>query len=183
MSTYELPGYLQSFGIPSVDDVRYETSTRGYAARGYLSDAQASLSEAWEQCVEEIDRLESLEDGWDGYGGLGIGSEAIGAARLACARFSVANLPVPDISPKSGGTIGLSWDLEDAEAYIEIGNTTFSGYLKIGNFEPALFQGAAVEISAEHLIPLLQIRLPFDAAGYTISDIKINPELIYGSAA
>ncbi|MFM0543989.1 hypothetical protein PQR29_04600 [Paraburkholderia strydomiana] len=178
-----LPDYIRTYPIAGAVEYQYEPVAYEHMISHHIPDTQASAVEAWERCFEEIDELAQLQLNWDGYGGHALGAGAVQAAIRACVAFSRANLPVPEISPKSGGTIGLSWELAEGEAYIEIGNTTFSGYLTVENFETALFSGAADEIVPELLFPLLQAEPASQLAGYTIADIKINPELVYGFAA
>ncbi|MCY0389141.1 hypothetical protein OVY01_18505 [Robbsia sp. Bb-Pol-6] len=143
----------------------------------------ASSFMEWEHCLREIDKFANFENDWNGYGGVAIGADALAAARRVCAQLASTGLPCPEVVPKSSGTIGFSWEFADTEAYLEIGNTTFSGYLQINNFEPALFSGDVDDFSPIYFYPLRNDASGVSSGSYTIANIEIGPELVYGLAA
>ncbi|WP_154234291.1 hypothetical protein [Burkholderia pseudomallei] len=184
MNSYEfLSKHFAALEMRSASESPTDYSVQESIFYQQVPEIRVSLFEAWERCVDEIANLASLESDWDGYGACPIGDLAVAAALRACGLFYASNLPVPEVSPKSAGTIGLSWDFPDSEAYIEIGNTKYSGYLVIENFEPALFSGEADEIFPELLYPLTGATPQFNAAWDTIAEIKISQETVYGFAA
>lgn len=186
MNLYDVPS--SSFDDPWLKDELPREYAAAYDSRAYypaypVAETPASVVEAWEKCIDEINSLGTLEHNWDGYGGHAIGEAAMNAALRACVVFATANLPAPEASPKSSGTIGLSWELSDAEAYLEIGNTTFSGYLSLPDYEPALLGGPVDEIGPALLYPLVMATSGFDIGGHGISGVQTSAGIEYGIAA
>lgn len=77
----------------------------------------------------QIEALSKLEENWDGYGGLPTTRESRVYARRFLAHASPAILN-PEITPSSNGTIGLEWQSNHGEAYLEIGRTRYSGHIQ-----------------------------------------------------
>src|SRR5204863_10222506 len=85
-----------------------------------------------------------------------------------------AGIPVPEVMPKSGGTMGFEWDVGTAEAYLEIGNTKFSGYVKSEDHEAILIEGRAGEFD-ERIVMLIQEALfPPATVSNTINLIEVG---------
>ena len=119
---------------------------------------QSSFSSVYAYSIERerqdlenfILNLKGLEEDWDGYGGLPIYQEVVdhGLNLLNVIKL-FPDLPNPIITPKSNGTISVTWETSNGVGYIEIGRTRFSGYLQIGDSKPAYFQGLAHSIEYE----------------------------------
>ena len=123
------------------------------------SDAALSAAAKIESCRSArsiIDELGDLEQDWDGYGALPISERARNNARRFIEILEAAplDLSAPDISPRSSGTISMEWETGDAEAYLEIGNTRFSGYVKASGQDAVYLQGSADAID-QNIIALI----------------------------
>jgi hypothetical protein len=79
-----------------------------------------------------MQRLGDLRHGWDGYGALPIRPETLRNARafLRLTAGYAESLPIPEVSPHSNGTISLEWQHGSAEAYVEIGKSRLSGFVR-----------------------------------------------------
>ena len=65
-------------------------------------------------------RFEALPEEWDSYGGATISPTAISEARRVLTATINLNLPEPWTAPGGDGGIGIQWDLERIELYIDI---------------------------------------------------------------
>lgn len=85
-----------------------------------------------EAALRLIADLESLEVGWDGYGAIPIPSEVRNNALAAISQIAAwqGKIPVPTITPRAVGTIGLTWEGEMGEAYLELGKTRITGFIE-----------------------------------------------------
>lgn len=112
--------------------------------RGVAPNVQrdAELSAAF----TTIDEFRSMGENWDGYGALTIADAvATNAKRALVTLLTVA--PCPDLSPNPNGTISMEWESESGYAVLEIGNTRFSFYLRVGTRKLPSLAGSANEIS------------------------------------
>jgi hypothetical protein len=110
------------------------------------------------RCLSQgIDSFGELLDNWDGYGASSISAQArnnaLGFVRVIEA-YPFA-MPRPDILPKPTGTISFEWETAHAEAYIEIGNTRYSGFIKRGWQQPIFLQGQA-DAMDQQLVAVVQ---------------------------
>jgi hypothetical protein len=98
----------------------------------------------------------TLRQNWDGYGASPISREACAHARRFIDMIEAApgGLPIPDISPMPSGTISFEWETPDAHAYLEVGNTAYSGFIKTEQ-GPFLLQGVADYLD-QQVISLIQ---------------------------
>jgi len=95
-----------------------------------------------------INELGELESDWDGHGGLSISKTIINHAIKFIDIISFfPDLPNPEVSPKSNGIISFIWETSYGEGYIEIGNTTYSGYLLIPSQGNIFLEGVANSIN------------------------------------
>ena len=76
-----------------------------------------------------VEAIGHLESGWDGYDALPISLDVCTNARRFLAA-SPSTLPAPEITPTSNGTINFEWSGYEADAYLEIGRTRFSGHIQ-----------------------------------------------------
>jgi hypothetical protein len=123
--------------------------------------------------IREVGRLEA---DWDGYGALPISKMvASNALRfIDVVESQHSKLPNPEISPKSTGTISMEWDSIQGEAYLEIGNSRFSFFIRSKSDEKLLVEGDAGAISDE--IPTLVERILYPPVSYstTVNTITIG---------
>lgn len=92
---------------------------------------------------ESINELGSLQDNWDGYGASSISDQARRHALLFIDMIEAApsGVPIPDVSPTPSGTVAFEWETHDGQAYLEIGNTRYSGYIKLDRQAPTFIYG------------------------------------------
>ena len=94
---------------------------------------------------QSVENLRTLEDNWDGYGGSSVSPQA----RQHALRFidmieaAPGRLPFPEISPTPSGTIAFEWEAHETVVYVEIGNTRYSGYIRLDRQQPTFLQGQA----------------------------------------
>jgi hypothetical protein len=100
---------------------------------------------------ETINELSTLEDNWDGYGASRISGQACQHALhfVDIIEAAPAGVPLPDVSPTSSGTIAFDWEMQNSQAYLEIGNTRYSGYLRSDMRPPTFVQGQADLLSQQ----------------------------------
>ncbi|MDD2468528.1 MAG: hypothetical protein PHI97_31505 [Desulfobulbus sp.] len=97
----------------------------------------------WERLKLKANVFLSLEDDWDGYGAVGIDSVVV---NNFCRIIDLLQKNrwvkcVPDINPVASGTISLSWEFNNVEAYLEIGRTRYSGYVQSEEQDPVMVEG------------------------------------------
>jgi hypothetical protein len=92
-----------------------------------------------------IKELADLGENRDGYGAAAISEQTRDNALRFVSLIAAAphGLPAPEISPKPNGTISFEWETPRVEAYLEIGNTRYSGFVTTDQQPPALFEGYA----------------------------------------
>lgn len=90
-----------------------------------------------------IDEFRCLRENWDGYGAAAICEQVCNNAQrfIDIIDASPVGLPIPNVAPMPTGTISFEWETEHAEAYLEIGTTRFSGFIKPNRQEPTFFEG------------------------------------------
>ena len=97
----------------------------------------------WENIKSIAKDFLTLENDWDGYGSVAIDSIVVNNS-IRIIDILQANKwirYVPDVSPVASGTISLSWEYNDIEAYLEIGRTRYSGYIQNDNQAPIMIEG------------------------------------------
>jgi hypothetical protein len=128
-----------------------------------------------------IDELALLQENWDGYGASAISRQACEHARYFLNEIEASpfEVPIPDISPKPTGTISFEWEAPHAEAYIEVGNTRYSGFIRVyGQKQPVLLQGDASSID-QNIVALIHNAMavpPPAASAPTIVEIRAQPQ-------
>ncbi len=106
------------------------------------SSFSSSVGTEKANAVGAIGRLGLLEEDWDGYGATPITVEAQQNAITAIESFP-EDLPMPEIDPNPNGTISFDWASPLGSAYLEMGNTRFSFYVKWHHGKPILANGMA----------------------------------------
>lgn len=118
-----------------------------------VAQLQASIVSASlrNDSVKRVEELGRLEDNWDGYGGFAPSKVVCEYAGQLVNRIAVfQNLPSPEITPSPSGTVVFTWETKGAEAILEIGDNTFSGYIEqSGIFVP--FVGETRELGENEL--------------------------------
>ncbi|NUA26140.1 hypothetical protein [Cupriavidus basilensis] len=121
---------------------------------------------------QQIRTLSALEDDWDGYGAVPVHPETISNA-VGAARSLEKVVGLADIYPNPNGTISLEWESAAGYAYLEVGRTRFSFYVKPLNGKTVSADGKANDISpvlgdlvSERLFPARQTSCP-------VTDISI----------
>jgi hypothetical protein len=125
---------------------------------------------------KSIDAFRTLRENWDGYGAAAISPIACDNARYFIDLIEAApfGLPAPELSPTPAGTISFEWEGSHAEAYLEIGNTRYSGFIKIDyEQEPAFLQGY-VECMDHQIIRSIRIAIaqPLTTSAPAITEIQ-----------
>ena len=69
---------------------------------------------------ETLSRFSELPENWDSYGGHAISLDAIDEARGILTTAIKLNLPEPWVAPGGDAGIGIQWDTDRAELYIDI---------------------------------------------------------------
>ena len=141
-----------------------------------LFPVTASVLEQWGQARAELAKIGQLEPNWDGYDAAAIGPMTLDNTRRALSVLESSGLPIPtpEISPTSAGTVSLAWENDNMEAYLEIGNTRYSGYIKIDQQPPALLEGQADTIDARMLWPIAMGSSSSIASAPAISHIEFE---------
>lgn len=125
------------------------------AARDYGVPVAIRIQEA-KAAYETIDAFKNLEEDWDGYGAAAISEQTRSNATqfIAILEASVGGLSIPEPTPTPSGTVSLEWQAEGCEAYIEIGNTRYSGFITTGHQQTILLEGRADSID-HNLVELI----------------------------
>lgn len=121
----------------------------GHYTKFNAADVRLDLGivfDQWERFLVTIDEFSAMGANWDGYGAAAIGEMACANARAALSSL-LAVAPCPDLSPNPNGTISMEWESESGYAVLEIGNSRFSFYLKVGTRKLPSVAGNANEIS------------------------------------
>lgn len=91
-----------------------------------------------------IEAIGNLDVGWDGYDSRPISYEVCMNAQAFLAAGTI-HLPTPEITPTSNGTMNFEWTSNDAEAYLEIGRTRYSGHIEPKYGETIYLSGTLTE--------------------------------------
>lgn len=148
------------------------TITEGYR----IAPQTANLIEEAKVAIHLIDEFQSLEDNWDGYAGSAISNRACDNARsfiwiIAAAR---QGLRIPDVSPKSAGTISFEWESPHGEAYFEIGDDLYSGIIKTHGQNTLYFQGRFDEINQQIITLIHSIITPASLYSFPVTEIALH---------
>jgi len=91
------------------------------------------------ESIKRVEEFASLHDGWDGYGGYAPSKTVCDHAVQLINHLALGfpNVPSPEITPSSNGTVLFTWEGQNSEAVIEIGEANFSGFIRrSGNLAP-----------------------------------------------
>lgn len=87
-----------------------------------------------------IEAIGTLGEGWDGYDAIAI-SPVVCANAKTFLTIGPLELSVPEITPTSNGTLNFEWTSNNAEAYLEIGQTRFTGHIQTKKGETIYLDG------------------------------------------
>jgi hypothetical protein len=119
---------------------------------------RASLSAEIDLSGSAIDDIAALGTNWDGYGAPSIPPQICASAKLLLETV-LAEVPLPEITPNSNGTISLEWEGARGVAHIELGLDTFSFFLKKTGSQPIYVQDDIGNLSHQALGALIHQRL------------------------
>lgn len=145
------------------------------ATFGHISElAIASKEQSLESLKDFVRELAMLEESWDGYDASPISKNIIAhTMRLIDIVKTCTFLPNPDITPLSNGTISLEWESKSGVAYLEIGNTNYSGFIKVGeNQKPLYLQGKSASIDQFTLADIYSNLFGLDLFLQSVTNIK-----------
>lgn len=122
-----------------------------------------------------IRELADLGENWDGYGAAAISEQTRDNALRLVSLIAAAphGLPAPEISPKPNGAISFEWETPRVEAYLELGNTRYSGFVTTNQQPAALFEGYADSMD-QQIVAVLQTAMSL-APAHPTSITEIHP--------
>lgn len=176
---YELTKYMFASGV--YDDIRRAIGTGGWGTYLGLVPSASRIEEA-RNARERLHEFGSLADDWDGYGAAAISPETLKNSEwfLSLIEAAPGGLPIPDVSPTPSGTIAFAWEAPTASAYVEIGNTRFSGYITGKDGAPRFLEGLVVYLD-QNVISELQCEIS-DAKYATPSITEISTRTLWNDS-
>lgn len=192
-------GGLDQCGAPTITNVAFSTldrpelSPQSLAYFGWPRAVTDHSASAWSAARQEqgksvlrlISEFSEMDENWDGYGAHRIGPQTCRFAQsfIEVLLASPGGLPEPDVTPTPAGTISLDWEVGGADAYLEIGNSRFSGYVKSEGQEPRYIEGLGNELDLR-LVTLIQDALfPPVPVSNTVNLVTLRDPIIRGMAA
>jgi hypothetical protein len=106
-----------------------------------MQAASVRQTNAAESVIEAIGNLHS---GWDGYDAIAI-SPAVCANATRFLLSTPSDLSSPEITPTSNGTMNFEWASDSADAYLEIGQTRYTGHIQTKSGETIYLDGSLAE--------------------------------------
>ena len=82
-----------------------------------LEDVFANLPES---LAAKFRQISALPENWDSYGAPPIDEDALGSSAYIVQLGCELDLPLPAIAPGSDAGVGIEWDTEEGELYIDI---------------------------------------------------------------
>jgi hypothetical protein len=140
---------FNTFGYYSCDEVStasWSNAIYYYPPEGsvwYIAPFTAQRIEDAKSARQSIDEFGVLSENWDGYGASPISDNVQRNAKhfLDMIEVSPNPLSIPETSATPSGTIAFEWESDDTIAYLEVGNTRFSGYIRSDRRPPTFLQG------------------------------------------
>jgi hypothetical protein len=102
---------------------------RDMPLRGLLLPERMLTLAEQSSAINSLDDLAKMTADWDGYGALPIHPDTVTNAKLVVARLW-KHVPAADITPNPHGTISFEWESDRGTAYLELGRTRLSFYVK-----------------------------------------------------
>ena len=112
-----------------------------------------------------VKELAALNENWDGYGASAISQQTLDNALRFIDTIEAAphGLPAPEISPTPNGTISFEWEAPHTEAYLEIGNTRYSGFITTDGQQSAFLEGRSDSMD-QQIVAVLQSAMSLTAS-------------------
>jgi len=125
---------------------RIESATNYLPIQFEISDNPTIFFDAYELIKKEIDSFVSLNNNWDGYGGIPVINEIGEKSKLLITFLNDSLIDrISDIFPNSHGTLTIEWGNKMGEKLsLEIGGNNYSYFVKHNNKEPKLENGEDV---------------------------------------
>jgi hypothetical protein len=139
-----------------------------------FSSPELSLA-AREGAMRQIREISKLADGWDGYGGLRVPDETLAHATrlIEVSSIASAELPIPEITPNSNGTISFEWNSGAGDAHVEIGRTRYSGHIRLKGGWTTFLEGQTAEIGVEVVVLVAQLLYDTNAFATTTHTVQV----------
>jgi hypothetical protein len=127
-----------------------------------------------ERAKASIRDIRLLGPNWDGYNAEPVLKAGANAQRLfEILENSTPGLINPDITPTSAGTVAMELESVEGEAYIEIGNTKYSCFIRRRSGESQFYEGNAETIQSSLLGLVQQSLFPVSDENLTINSFSI----------
>lgn len=88
--------------------------------QSWAIEATGRLTATKAKITSKLDEIAGLERNWDSYDAPSIASDVIDEARSILMAVVGMGLPEPWVEPGADGGIGIQWNSDDAECYIDI---------------------------------------------------------------
>lgn len=112
---------------------------------GYRALQSVSANHQLSDAESVIQAIGNLRIGWDGYGGAPI-THAVCSNAKRFLSSSPLELPGPEITPTSNGTVNFEWASGNADAYLDIGQTRYTGHIQTRSGEIVYLDGSLTEL-------------------------------------
>lgn len=124
--------------VPPVPKFQIAVLGMNISVQLQANDVLAVSSSIRDESRKRVEEFFLLKDGWDGYGAYAPAGVVCGnALRLVDTLAQFPNVPSPEITPSSNGTVLFSWENQGGEAILEVGETKFTGFIrKSGSVAP-----------------------------------------------
>ncbi len=157
-----LTALMDKFKIKNLSNsfLGFKKTNKDSSLAYYLSLSRDTVAiadaEKKKQALEElISEISKLPENWDGYGALKISKPVIENVILIIKPITLfSKLLDPTITPLANGTISIEWETNQGIAYLEIGETRFSGYIKMNDQKPASIEGQANSLNIYNIYTL-----------------------------
>lgn len=141
--------------LQEADEILEEARVR---AERMVKDLAVPLPFWWEQLSHRAQELLRLPLDWDSYGASAVGPGAVKAAFRFLARFMADDLPIPQLTPTSVGSVNVEWHLSDTrEIEVEFDSDgDIEALIVDGDVESAFPKGTNADFIAQVVPALLR---------------------------
>ena len=105
-----------------------------------------SLAAGYQNASTKVAEFANWASGWDGEDAIPIYEEAVTRTQSALQALSW-QLPVPEVTPNSNGTLSLEWETPYGIANLEIGRTRYAGYVSSAGYPTQYFEEVNHDVS------------------------------------
>ncbi len=117
-------------------------------SRAYRTTTQMNSFEL-QFARDAIDEYGEFENDWDGYGAKPIDPITLSNAHAAAlALLSSWELPAPDLTPNSNGTISFEWESATGFAHLEVGKSRYAFFIKLESGDRFVRDGEASSVES-----------------------------------